>query len=427
MLSRRDMGAFGGLDIHGQLTPDSSQSTVTMGPYPLSFLVSILVIVLVPIRRVLRARTARLSLMRKYDCKAPKKYPQKDPLLGLDLVYATAQSAREGRFQESLQHRHETHGRTFQTTILGATVIYTIDPRVVSTVFSSAADRFGAAPIRLPPAECLVGKGIFTTDGTEWACSRELIKPCFARARVTDLTFLEVHVDRLLELIPRDGSTVDLQALFRLLVGRYDTIWHLIDNLIEVQSLDSSTDFLFGKSLDSLQSSESVRVKDFLDSFEIAQYGVDQRVRLGRLRFLCQGKRFSEACAAVHDFIDEYIARALDDMSAGQAKTSKPNNQHKEKYALVKEVGTVVKDKNDLRNQMMNFFIAGHESTAMALSSIFFNLSRSPIAWQKIRSEVIAVGNEPLTFETLKTMQYLRHVISESTRCGSWSPGSKNR
>ena len=151
-----------------------------------------------------------------------------EPILGLDLVYAILQSAKKGRFLESLVQRHRTHGRTFQTTSFGKTIINTVDPKILSTVFATASDNFGVALIREPPAKRLVGRGVFTTDGTEWAHSRGLIRPCFARAQVTDLTLLKVHVDQLLELIPGDGSTIDLQALFCRLVS----LWAYSSNLV---------------------------------------------------------------------------------------------------------------------------------------------------------------------------------------------------
>ena len=195
-----------------------------MALFPIFVLVSLLIFAVIRLYGFLRTYSVRASLICKYNCKPPKRYPHKEPILGLDLVYAIVQSAKEGRFLESLLQRHRTHGRTFQSTSFGKTIINTVEPKILSTVFATASDNFGVAPIRGPPSGPLVGRGIFTTDGTEWNHSRGLIRPCFARTQVADLTLLEVHVDRLLELIPRDGSTVDLQALFSRMVSLCDHI-----------------------------------------------------------------------------------------------------------------------------------------------------------------------------------------------------------
>ena len=74
----------------------------------------------------------------------------------------------------------------------------------------------------------------------------------------------------------------------------------------------------------------------------------------------------------------------------------------------------VTKDTKDLRYQILNVFLAGHESTAVALGSTFFHLARNHAVWDKLRSEVKTVGDTPLTFELLKNMRYLQYVISES-------------
>lgn len=72
--------------------------------------------------------------------------------------------------------------------------------------------------MRLHTGEPFIGKRVFSTDGAYWQYSRELIKPLFARAQVADLATLDLHLDRMMNRIPRDGSTIDLQALLKLMV-----------------------------------------------------------------------------------------------------------------------------------------------------------------------------------------------------------------
>ena len=63
-----------------------------------------------------------------------------------------------------------------------------------------------------------LGKGIFSGDGGFWKYSRNLIKPLFARSEIADVESLSRFVDRLFNLIPRDGSTFDIQPLMHRLV-----------------------------------------------------------------------------------------------------------------------------------------------------------------------------------------------------------------
>lgn len=80
----------------------------------------------------------------------------------------------------------------------------------------------------------VLGHGIFDTNGAAWERSRAMIRPNFTRAQVADLDTFETHIAHLINRIPRDGSTVDLQELFFSL------------------TIDSSTEFLFGRSTNSL-------------------------------------------------------------------------------------------------------------------------------------------------------------------------------
>ena len=116
----------------------------------------------------------------------------------------------------------------------------------------------------------------------------------------------------------------------------------------------------------------------------------------------------------MHSFIDRLVAKAVNDQSGEEENILKPTNPQRKQYILLNEMAKVTKDTRDLRYQILNVFLAGHESTAVALGSIFFHLARNRAVWDRLRSEVRAVGNAPLTFELLKSMQYLRYVISES-------------
>jgi hypothetical protein len=74
--------------------------------------------------------------------------------------------------------------------------------------------------MRLHTGEPFIGNRVFSTDRAYWQYSRELIKPLFARAQVADLATLDLHLDRMMNRIPRDGSTIGLQAVIKLM-GRF--------------------------------------------------------------------------------------------------------------------------------------------------------------------------------------------------------------
>lgn len=100
----------------------------------------------------------------------------------------------------------------------GRTVIHTMDSKNMQAVLSSCSSHFTVEPIRLDALDDLLGRGVFTTDGHTWERSRGLISPILAKAFISDSSSLELHVTKVLDNIPRDLSTVDLQPLLKRLV-----------------------------------------------------------------------------------------------------------------------------------------------------------------------------------------------------------------
>lgn len=157
--------------------------------------------------------------LRRNGCSTLPKYPHKDPILGLDLFYNIFQSIKQGNTIIPDTRRFNDYGKTYEAKSWGSKIIFTMDSGNMQTIFTSAFDNFGVASLRYGPSVPLLGSGIFTTDGPQWEHSKNLIKPVFARAQISDFSYLEKHVKRMIDSIPRDGSTIDLQHFFKLLVS----------------------------------------------------------------------------------------------------------------------------------------------------------------------------------------------------------------
>ncbi|KAM3583176.1 hypothetical protein VKS41_004927 [Umbelopsis sp. WA50703] len=76
---------------------------------------------------------------------------------------------------------------------------------------------------------------------------------------------------------------------------------------------------------------------------------------------------------------------------------------------------------DELLNDLIAFILAGHDTTANALSSAFYYLAKDKAIQQKLRAEAIEyLGNEPHdvipTVEQSKAMPYLNMVIRETLR-----------
>lgn len=76
--------------------------------------------------------------------------------------------------------------------------------------------------------------------------------------------------------------------------------------------------------------------------------------------------------------------------------------------------GTGLTDRQ-LRDEAMTLFLAGHETTANALSWAWYLLARNPDVEERLHREVDALGHEP-TFADLPRLEYTRRVVAETIR-----------
>ena len=183
---------------------------------PVSWAVAV-ALVLFLCRKVLSSVKLRRA-MRRNNCLPLPKYPHKDPFLGLDMFFDQLKAMKDGNSGSVERGRFLKYGKTFEANSWGTKCIHTMDVANVQAVLAQLFDKFGVEPMRLHIGEPFIGKGVFSTDGAYWRHSRELIRPMFARALVTDFTAFDVHLNRMMQRIPRNGSTFDLQALLKLMV-----------------------------------------------------------------------------------------------------------------------------------------------------------------------------------------------------------------
>lgn len=79
----------------------------------------------------------------------------------------------------------------------------------------------------------------------------------------------------------------------------------------------------------------------------------------------------------------------------------------------------------NIRYQLINFLIAGHETTSGALSFALYYLSREPAMFARARAEVDEVWgeNDRPSFENVTKLRYIRRVFDEALRLHPPLPG----
>ncbi|KAI0010698.1 putative cytochrome P450 alkane hydroxylase, partial [Xylariaceae sp. FL0662B] len=340
-------------------------------------------------------------MKRKNACLPPKKLPQIDPFLGTDVVLQNLKAARKHGFLSLLRSRHSANGLTFTTNTYFRTTINTCDPTLIQNVLSFQFQDFGMGTLRRKSASPLLGRGIFTTDDEIWAHQRALIRPSFVRAQVTDFSIFGHHVDQLIALITRCNYKVDLQQLFFRMV------------------LDSNSEYMFGESVGLMSETASGLATTFHHALDYAQQGTILRLRLGNLMFAHSDRKFRDSCRTVHEYAEKFVAKALEfrRQQALLPVTEKTEEYGpRQKYVFLDELAKDTDDPILLRDQIVNMLLAARDTTAGLLAFVFFMLARRPDVWAKLRANVLEHYCEPLTYEAITHMTYLRYVVHETLR-----------
>lgn len=338
-----------------------------------------------------RQHLLRLQVHHRHGCQPPRSLPQKDQVFGLDVVFTMLRSYGDGQRSTKFKEQHEAFGSTFQSVALGKLRIFTIEPDNLQAILSSNFKDWGVQPLRLPSWGPLLGKGVMDTDGAFWSHSRAMVQPLFRREQISDLASFDVHMTRLLDLIPRDGSMVDLQPLFARLI------------------LDFTTEFLFGESVECLTSTPNKDAMLFLEAFHYCQAGIGKRTQLPCWTIFACDRKFSQASKIIRSFVDGYVDQAILRCDSQSTETG-------QKYILADELVKQTKNKDDIRNQLLNTFLAAHDTTAVLMTNVFFHLARDPVVYRKLRHEVLQIEPKETTFDELKGLPYLRNVITETSR-----------
>ncbi|KZM18863.1 heme binding [Ascochyta rabiei] len=147
----------------------------------------------------------------------------------------------------------EVAGHTRHHNIFGTEFFNTDDPENIKAVLATNFSAWSLGQERITEMSSYLGYGIFVNEGAAWKHSREMLRPCFERSQVADVDMLERHTQRLIDMLPKDGTTVDLQPLLHDL------------------SMDVATELLFGKSTNALsRDGNNHEVRAFCDAFDYA-------------------------------------------------------------------------------------------------------------------------------------------------------------
>lgn len=109
-----------------------------------------------------------------------------------------------------------TYGKTWEEKNIASKTINTMEPRNIQSVAALAFQDYSR--IVGKSERLFLGRGIISEEGVAWKRAQNMVKPIFSRSELSDVESFRLHVERFLNLIPRDGSTVNMQPYLQNLV-----------------------------------------------------------------------------------------------------------------------------------------------------------------------------------------------------------------
>jgi cytochrome P450 len=329
------------------------------------------------------------KFMREHGCQDPAKYPNKDPIFGLDLLWDNYQSMRNHRILPKMAGRFQKVGaNTYSFLLAGRHRLSTVEPENVKALLSTKFTSFMLPPRRTHVLKQFIGESIFASNGPQWQHSRAIIRPHLAKDSFIDseMSRFEKHFGRLLSFIPRDRSTIDLQPLFFSF------------------TMDAAIDMLTGKDLQSEEQRALAKDDNIVELFDDAQRLLAFRAIMPFGEMSAKEKGNIKRC---HNWVDRCVVQAMQEHKLGKVVEAG------EKCCFLQKLITEMDDVVQIRSELIALLIAGRDTTASTLSSLWFVLAKRPDVVAKLQAEVAKLNGERPGFTRLKQMTYVQHTVRE--------------
>ncbi len=268
------------------------------------------------------------------------------------------------------------------------------DPESVRQVMVANSDNYGKSRQMQRALRPLIGDGMFIANGETWRRSRRMALPAFHHTRIR--LFAEVMARTAQEMRERwdrqaPGAELDIAAEMTRVTAE-----------VVCRTMFS----------DDLGEERAAVVFEGFDAYQDTLSQVDFGELLGLPSWWPRRPawRARRAAAAIHGVLDEIIA-------ARRAAGAATRNDLLGMLLEARDEDGSPMSARQIRDEVAVIFLAGHETTASALSWAWYLLSQHPEAEAKLHEEVDRVlGGRAPGYDDVPSLTYTRWVFDEALR-----------
>lgn len=234
----------------------------------------------------------------------------------------------------------------------------------------------------------LLGANLFVLPHSEWLPRRRTLQPVFTRQRVRQFGGHMAEAAQIVCAQWGDGAEIDLDEQCRTLTLR------ALGRSVLGLDLDERSDAI----AEPLRVATSYAVRRALRPLRAPEWMPTPARRRARA-----------AAAAIRELADEIL----------QACRADPEREAPLVHALIAatdpETGQSLSD-NEIRDEMIIFLFAGHDTTATTLTYALWALGRHPDLQQRVAAEAAGLPNRQLTPDDVARLGFTVRVLQEALR-----------
>ncbi|TVU12854.1 hypothetical protein EJB05_46518 [Eragrostis curvula] len=306
--------------------------------------------------------------------------------------------------------------RTSRLVYPGHSDLFTSDPAVIEHVLKTNFSKYSKGDFNIGIVKDLFGDGIFATDGEKWKHQRKLASHEFSTRVLREFSsvLFRTSASKLaykISLAAASGTTINMQ------------------DLLMKTTMDSIFKVGFGFELNTLSGSDESSIQ-FSNAFDEANSLVYHRYvdlfwQLKRYFNIGSEAKLRRNIQIINDFVMKLIHQKREQMNG---QDDKAREDILSRFIIASKKDPETMNDHYLRDIVLNFLIAGKDTTANTLSWLFYMLCKNPIVQNKVALEIkdsvegakghnsMEIFTSSLNEGVIDNMHYLHATISETLR-----------
>ncbi|XP_022770316.1 cytochrome P450 704C1-like [Durio zibethinus] len=307
---------------------------------------------------------------------------------------------------------------TFRLLAPGQSEIFTADIRNIEHILKTNFDKYCKGEYNQEVLKDLLGRGIFASDGEQWRQQRKVASFEFSTRVVRDFSCSifgsnAAKLVRVLQELTVSGQVFDMH------------------DMLMRSTLDSILEIGFGIELNCLEGSNeegAVFTKAFDDSNELIYWRIiDPFWKLKRVLNIGSEAVLKKNIRIIDSFVYNVISTKRK-LLAMQREYCVVREDILSRFLAEKRKNPKVMNDQYLRDIILNFMIAGKDTSANALSWFLYMLCKNPLIQEKVAQEVRdVIGRKEndadidnfmaaISDADLEQMHYLHAALTETLR-----------